>query len=93
MISSFLFNIFLLLCEYKDDEFYQYPQLSSRQVWDPERMQSASKQRLKSNTLGLPELARLEDIFVRSFEEAVEKGVPDDAAGTDRSTLPFMSTL
>ena len=29
--------------------------------------------KLKSNTLGLTELARLEDLFLSSFEEAVEK--------------------
>mmetsp|Transcript_22544 Transcript_22544/g.73935 ORF Transcript_22544/g.73935 Transcript_22544/m.73935 type:complete len:172 (+) Transcript_22544:115-630(+) len=56
-------------------------------------MQSVSKQRLKSNTLGLPELARLEDIFVRSFEEAVEKGVPDDAAGLKRLRTDVESIL
>eukprot|EP00960_Hanusia_phi_P026601 746335-Hanusia_phi.AAC.3 len=56
-------------------------------------MQSVTKQRLKSNTLGLPELARLEDIFVRSFEEAVEKGVPDDAAGLKRLRTDVESIL
>jgi hypothetical protein len=29
---------------------------------------------------GLTELARLEDLFLTSFNDAMDKGIPDDAA-------------
>ena len=49
--------------------------------------------KLKSNTLGLTELARLEDLFLSSFEEAVEKGIPEDAAGLKRLRADLESIL
>mmetsp|Transcript_18140 Transcript_18140/g.26549 ORF Transcript_18140/g.26549 Transcript_18140/m.26549 type:complete len:175 (-) Transcript_18140:578-1102(-) len=53
---------------------------------------SVSK-KLKSNTLGLTELARLEDLFLSSFGEAVEKGIPEDAAGLKRLRHDLESIL
>jgi len=41
----------------------------------------SAPKKLVAKTLGLVELAPLEDCFLLSFEEAVEKGVPEDAAG------------
>jgi hypothetical protein len=49
--------------------------------------------KLKSNTLGLTELARLEDLFLSSFEDAVDKGIPDDAAGLKRLRHDLESIL
>lgn len=53
----------------------------------------AQPRKLKSNTLGLTELARLEDLFLSSFEDAVEKGIPDDAAGLKRLRHDLESIL
>ena len=55
-------------------------------------MAGATK-RLKSNTLGLTELARLEDLFLTSFQEALDKGIPEDAAGLKRLRHDLESIL
>ena len=49
--------------------------------------------KLKSNTLGLTELARLEDLFLTSFENAMDKGIPEDAAGLKRLRHDLESIL
>lgn len=49
--------------------------------------------KLKSNTLGLTELARLEDLFLSSFEDAVDKGIPEDAVGLKRLRHDLESIL
>eukprot|EP00802_Teleaulax_amphioxeia_P011469 Tamp_11501.p2 GENE.Tamp_11501~~Tamp_11501.p2 ORF type:complete len:210 (+),score=64.95 Tamp_11501:74-631(+) len=49
--------------------------------------------KLKANTLGLTELARLEDLFLSSFEDALSKGIPDDAAGLKRLRHDLESIL
>jgi len=53
----------------------------------------SAPKRLKSNTLGLTELARLEDLFLSSFEEAVEKGIPEDEAWLKRLRADLESIL
>jgi len=49
--------------------------------------------KLKANTLKLTELARLEDLFLTSFEDALQKGLPDDAAGLKRLRHDLESIL
>lgn len=49
--------------------------------------------KLKANTLKLTELARLEDLFLTSFEDALQKGIPDDAAGLKRLRHDLESIL
>ena len=49
--------------------------------------------KLNSNSLALKELARLEDLFLTSFEDAVEKGIPEDAAGLKRLRADLESIL
>mmetsp|Transcript_37272 Transcript_37272/g.74647 ORF Transcript_37272/g.74647 Transcript_37272/m.74647 type:complete len:179 (+) Transcript_37272:91-627(+) len=56
-------------------------------------MTANAHMKFKANTLGLQDLPRLEDLFVSSFEEACEKGLPEDTGGLKRLRADLESIL